>query len=196
MNHKKTLASLLMLFVLAFSVILPAAQPEDAAAADIQVFVNGQYLSTDQPPVIQDGRTMVPLRAIFEALGAQVEYFADTRTVSGYDPQTACKPQLLQYRLSAASMEMGFLFLRFSKPISVPPTIHDIPICLPFCHFIVPDFAELSFLIHDKIRHVYRLFPHAAGSDNFPRRSFFPIQIKSDAFLFHLLQHPFPGIRF
>ena len=48
MNHKKTLASLLMLFVLAFSVILPAAQPEDAAAADIQVFVNGQYLSTDQ----------------------------------------------------------------------------------------------------------------------------------------------------
>ena len=88
MNHKKTLASLLMLFVLAFSVILPAAQPEDAAAADIQVFVNGQYLSTDQPPVIQDGRTMVPLRAIFEALGAQVEYFADTRTVSGYDPQT------------------------------------------------------------------------------------------------------------
>ena len=71
MNHKKTLASLLMLFVLAFSVILPAAQPEDAAAADIQVFVNGQYLSTDQPPVIQDGRTMVPLRAIFEALGAQ-----------------------------------------------------------------------------------------------------------------------------
>ena len=84
MNHKKTLASLLMLFVLAFSVILPAAQPEDAAAADIQVFVNGQYLSTDQPPVIQDGRTMVPLRAIFEALGAQVEYFADTRTVSGY----------------------------------------------------------------------------------------------------------------
>lgn len=88
MNHKKTLASLLMLFVLAFSVILPAAQPEDAAAADIQVIVNGQYLNTDQPPEIQDGRTMVPLRAIFEALGAQVEYFADTRTVSGYDPQT------------------------------------------------------------------------------------------------------------
>ena len=88
MHHKKSLASLLMLFVLAFSLVLPAAQPEEAAAADIQVIVNGRYLSTDQPPVIQDGRTMVPLRAIFEALGAEVAYFSETRTVSGYDPQT------------------------------------------------------------------------------------------------------------
>ena len=31
---------------------------------------------------------MVPLRAIFDALGAQVEWFADTKTISGYDPQT------------------------------------------------------------------------------------------------------------
>lgn len=88
MSHKKTLAGLLMALVLAFSVILPAAQPEEAQAADITIIVNGQYLVSDQPAVIQDGRTMVPLRAIFDALGAQVEWFADTKTISGYDPKT------------------------------------------------------------------------------------------------------------
>ena len=36
----------------------------------------------DQAPIIQDGRTLVPLRAIFEALGAQVEWDAETQTVT------------------------------------------------------------------------------------------------------------------
>ena len=87
-SHRKQLISILMLFVLAFTVVLPAAHPEEADAANISIYVNGKYLSTDQPPVIQDGRTMVPLRAIFEALGATVEWFGDTQTISGYDPKT------------------------------------------------------------------------------------------------------------
>lgn len=88
MSHKKNLVSLLMVLVLAFSAVLPAMQPEEAQAADISIIVNGQYLSTDQPPVLYENRTMVPLRAIFNALGASVEWFADTKTISGYDPQT------------------------------------------------------------------------------------------------------------
>lgn len=88
MSNRKSLVSLLMLFVLIFSVLVPAAQPQQAEAADITVYVNGQYLDTDQPPVIQDGRTMVPLRAIFEALGADVQWFAETKTISGYDAKT------------------------------------------------------------------------------------------------------------
>ena len=88
MSRRKQLVSILMLFILAFSVVLPAAQPEQADAADISIYVNGKYLATDQPPVIQDGRTMVPLRPIFEALGATVEWFGDTQTISAYDPKT------------------------------------------------------------------------------------------------------------
>jgi len=49
----------------------------------IKVLVNSQPLVTDVPPVIVDGRTLVPLRAIFEALGAEVSWDADTQTVTG-----------------------------------------------------------------------------------------------------------------
>ena len=49
---------------------------------DISVLVNNKSVSFDQPPIIEDGRTLVPLRAIFSALGAEVNWDADTRTVT------------------------------------------------------------------------------------------------------------------
>ena len=44
------------------------------AEDEIKVAVNGQALTFDQPPIIENGRTLVPFRAIFEALGATVDY--------------------------------------------------------------------------------------------------------------------------
>lgn len=38
------------------------------------VIMDGQVVSFDMPPVIQDGTTLVPMRAIFESLGATVEW--------------------------------------------------------------------------------------------------------------------------
>lgn len=38
--------------------------------------VNGTVVVLDQPPALMDGRTMVPLRFILEAFGAQLEYDA------------------------------------------------------------------------------------------------------------------------
>ncbi|MBR4874301.1 MAG: leucine-rich repeat protein [Clostridia bacterium] len=49
---------------------------------EIMVSVNNVLLTFDQPPVIVDNRTLVPLRAIFEALGATVDWNAKTRTVT------------------------------------------------------------------------------------------------------------------
>ena len=43
--------------------------------------VNGEKVQLDQPPIIKDNRTMVPLRFISEAFGANVEWFPDTREV-------------------------------------------------------------------------------------------------------------------
>ena len=51
-------------------------------AEDITVKVNGEAVSFDQPPIIQDERTLVPLRAIFEAMGASVEWDQETQTVT------------------------------------------------------------------------------------------------------------------
>lgn len=49
---------------------------------DIDISVNDEYLYFDQEPFIDNGRVMVPLRTIFEALGATVDWNNDTRTVT------------------------------------------------------------------------------------------------------------------
>ena len=50
---------------------------------EIEVRVDGATLQfPDQKPVIQDGRTLVPLRSVFEAIGATVDWNAETRCVT------------------------------------------------------------------------------------------------------------------
>ena len=51
-------------------------------AGQVKVLVNGTALTFDQPPIIENGRTLVPLRAIFEALGATVDWEQTTQTVT------------------------------------------------------------------------------------------------------------------
>ncbi len=48
----------------------------------IKVVLNGQELTFDVPPVIENDRTLVPLRVIFEALGAEVQWNGETRMVT------------------------------------------------------------------------------------------------------------------
>ena len=50
--------------------------------------VNEQEHTLDQAPVIQEGRTLVPLRFIGEALGALIEWNPDNRTVTYTTPDT------------------------------------------------------------------------------------------------------------
>jgi len=54
-----------------------------AEEAPIKVLLNGTEIAFDQPPIIEEGRTLVPMRAIFEAMGATVDWNGDTRTVTG-----------------------------------------------------------------------------------------------------------------
>lgn len=50
----------------------------------IKIVVNGEQIYLNAPPVIVNDRTLVPVRAIFEALDADVLWDADTRTVTAY----------------------------------------------------------------------------------------------------------------
>ncbi len=50
---------------------------------EIGVTVNGTYLSFDQPPVLYCDRTLVPVRSVFEAMGATVYWDEQTNTVTG-----------------------------------------------------------------------------------------------------------------
>lgn len=49
----------------------------------LEVRFNGRIVGMEVKPVVESGRTLVPFRAIFEALGAEVTYDATTRVISG-----------------------------------------------------------------------------------------------------------------
>lgn len=68
----------------AFDVSALKADTERGAAgvSAIKVTVDGKKLSFDQDPVIVNERTLVPLRGIFEALGATVEWNPDAQKVT------------------------------------------------------------------------------------------------------------------
>ena len=56
----------------------PVKYPKDK----VKVTVNGNHVSFDEAPVIKNGRTLVPLRAIFEKLGADVNWDENTKTIT------------------------------------------------------------------------------------------------------------------
>lgn len=62
---KKLLSALIILSVLFSSYVF---------ADDISVYLDNEPVTFDQPPIIKEDRTLVPVRAIFEALGADVEW--------------------------------------------------------------------------------------------------------------------------
>ena len=56
--------------------------PVQNGSDNIMVTLNDSEISFDQPPIIVDGRTLVSLRAIFEAMGATVDWNQETQTVT------------------------------------------------------------------------------------------------------------------
>lgn len=71
---------IISLFLVALFLLVPLSV---SAESEITVLLDGEKIEFDQPPVIISDRTMVPVRAIYEALGAEVEWDAATRTASG-----------------------------------------------------------------------------------------------------------------
>ena len=83
---KKILCGVLSATMLITSAVIPV-----MAENDIQVKLDGKTLSFDVPPQIINDRTMVPLRAIFEALGATVDWNQETKTVTSTKGDTTIK---------------------------------------------------------------------------------------------------------
>ena len=68
---------LLILAILIGILVMPV-----SAQTGIRVTVNGIPLAFEVPPQMINGRTMVPMRAIFEALGAKVNWDGSTQTIT------------------------------------------------------------------------------------------------------------------
>lgn len=75
----KKLITLIITLCTALSCIIPV-----NADSEITVNLNGNKITFDQPPIIQNDRTLVPMRAIFEALGCLVFWDEDDRSVEAW----------------------------------------------------------------------------------------------------------------
>ena len=75
---KKIIVFLMCVSLLSTLLAIPA-----VAEQPISVYVNGEKLEFDVEPIIMNGRTLVPMRKIFETLGATVSWNGDTETASG-----------------------------------------------------------------------------------------------------------------
>lgn len=77
------------LIAAALTAVLSAVTIFTAALADdtIKVLVNNNQVKfAELDPFIENDHTLVPMREIFEALGAEVEWDGEHKTVISYDP--------------------------------------------------------------------------------------------------------------
>ena len=88
----------LLLTVITMATILLAGILNPALAqqqnSSIPVLIDGFPITMDTPPVIQDGRTMVPFRALAEALGVNVTWDGTAQTVHATDGNRSIKLQI------------------------------------------------------------------------------------------------------
>jgi len=78
MRRRRNAAWLVCLVVAVALMVPPAVR---AQQAPIRVYVDGQEMAFDVPPTVIQGRVLVPLRGIFERLGATVDYNAQTQHI-------------------------------------------------------------------------------------------------------------------
>lgn len=83
---KKVLSVILAALISATAVVNTVAFADNEK--EITVVVNGQKIDFDVPPITENDRTLVPMRYIFEALGAEVEWNNDTNTATAVREDT------------------------------------------------------------------------------------------------------------
>ena len=84
----------LLSLVLSLIIALSCASFTAIAETDIRIVIDGEYKSFDVMPVIENSRTLVPMRGIFETLGAVVNWDEDTRTVMAAKGETVVMLQI------------------------------------------------------------------------------------------------------
>lgn len=160
-------------FILALSLLLlminliPAAaldpQPEPPMQGGISVLVDGSPLVMDVAPVMEQGRTLVPLRAIFEALGAAVEWSEADQIITAKKGELAVKLQV--------GSKVAF---KNGVPVSldVPPQIYNDRALVPVRFISEALGAEVSWngesqtvgIASSSLKPVNTLFPKLDGA--------------------------------
>lgn len=77
MKKKNVISKILLLLLILSSFIFSGYKIQKP----IKIYINGQLVESDQPPLIWEDRTFVPIRVITENLGAKVDYNQEDMTV-------------------------------------------------------------------------------------------------------------------
>jgi len=81
-KKSRILAAVAILICLSLLTALVPASAQAQPARPVAIELDGRPVATEVAPIITGGRTMVPMRAIFEALGAYLNWDGATRTVT------------------------------------------------------------------------------------------------------------------
>ena len=85
----------LLAFVLCLTLILSSITSTFAVSVSevkpITIYLNSNLIDFEQAPVIENGHTLVPFRAILEEMGISVEWDNQTKTITcKKDDKTSC----------------------------------------------------------------------------------------------------------
>lgn len=114
----KKIFTLVLALVIALSAFAPC-----FAAEYVDVEINGQKIEFDVPAQIINDRTMVPMRKIFETLGAEVEWYEAEQGILALTPQG----KVIVMKIGANRMIVGNIATNEEKKVEldVPPMLVD-----------------------------------------------------------------------
>jgi len=101
----------MLMLILCFSIASVVHSTAIYASQEIRIILDGEDLSFDVPPQIIDDRTMVPIRAIFEALEMTVEWREDDRSIEAAQDDFRILMSIGNY-----TMEVGTLGVYIAGP--------------------------------------------------------------------------------
>lgn len=105
------------LFVLTSSLVIALSSVQIFSAEekpDIKIFIDNSPIYLDQEPIIENGRTLVPFRAILESMGVAVEWNAKTQKIT-----CRKKTKVVSLQIGSNKMTVG----NKTITLDVPPKI-------------------------------------------------------------------------
>lgn len=111
MKKKNEISKILLLLLILSSLIFTGFKPQ----RDMKIYVNGHLIESDQPTLIIDNRTFVPIRVIAEDLGAKVDYKKEDMIVT------------IRRDKTNILLTIGDDIARISSDVETRPAILDAP---------------------------------------------------------------------
>lgn len=111
MKKKNVISKILLLLLILSSFIFSGYKIQKP----IKIYINGQLIESDQPPLLIDNRTFVPIRVIAEDLGATVNYNKEDRIVT------------IRRNKTNILLTIGDDIARISSDVETGPALLDAP---------------------------------------------------------------------